>query len=137
MRAVGLSIHFEASDLFVLAHIENLGSVAKAEKVLAAQPALAFDDGWISVLYRGQAPRRLCPTTGDECGRWPASADRNCPEDYRSAQTSIPELRAAITVEHVFRPIWFGIVEYEKDAEGRFKDIIHSVSGDIGTPGCC
>lgn len=134
VRAAGLSIHFEADDLFVLAHIEGFGSVVEAEMALADGPTLSFDGGWVSVACPGRAPRRLCPSAGDECGRWPADADRDSPEDYRAAQLSIPEFLAALTASHAFRPTWFGMVEYEIDPGGRFKDVIRSASGGIGRP---
>ncbi len=135
VRDAGLSIYFEADALFVLVHIESLGSMTEAEKMLAARPTLAFDGDWISVLCPGRAPRRLCPTVGDEYGVWPAGTDRDSSDDYRIAQTFVSKFLAALTAEHVFQPTWYGIVEYVNDTDGRFKEITRSMSGDIDTPG--
>lgn len=136
MISAGISIHFEADDLFVLAHIEDLASLEEAERVLDAGPSLAFDDGWISLLCAGRPARRLCPTLCDDCGRWPPGADRDSSDDYRAGLLSIPQFMTILTPQHVFRPTWFGIVEYEKDEEGRFKDLIRTVSGGIDKLGC-
>jgi hypothetical protein len=108
-RAAALSVHFEADDLFVLAHVEGFGSFDEARRALASGPGLSFDGGWIAVVCPGRAPRRLCPYDNDECGRWPAAADRSSHEDSRAAQLSIPAFMAFGPDAALFRATWAAV----------------------------
>ena len=132
-RAAALSVHFEADDLFVLAHAEGFGCFDRAQRALAAGLSLSFEGEWVSLVCPGRAPKRLCPSDSDECGRWPADADRSSQEDQWAAQLSIPVFLSFRPDASLFRPTWAAVMEWEKGADGRFSRMIASASGSIDT----
>ncbi len=132
-RAAALSVHFEAGDLFVLAHAEGFGSYAEARQAIAAGPGLLFEDGWISLVLPDRPPKRLCPSDGDECGRWPAGADRTSQEDQWAAQLPVPAFLALRPDAARFCPVWAVVMEWESGANGRFSRMIASASGSTDT----
>lgn len=131
--STALAVHFEADDLFVLAHVEDLASFDAAQHILAARPLLSFDKAGTWLLCPGRKPRLLCPSDNDECGRWPAGADRSSREDYQAAQLSMPDFMALNPDAARFRITWAAVTEWETDASGRFIRLIASASGSIDT----
>ena len=132
-RAAALSVHFEADDLFVLAHAEGFGSYDDARQTLAGGVSLSFKGEWVSLVCPGRAPKRLCPSDSDECGRWPADADRSSQEDQWAAQLPIPVFLALRPDTARFRPVWAAVMEWESGADGRFSRMTASASGSIDT----
>lgn len=53
MRLAALAVHFEAGDLFVLAHIEGFKSFDEAQQALMAAPCLFFSDDRLFIAYSG------------------------------------------------------------------------------------
>lgn len=128
-----LSVHFEADNLFVLAHIENLTSFEEGRRVLGLRPSLSFTEGRATVLCPGQEPRLLCPSDDDECGQWPANADRTSRDDYQAAQLSVADFMALNPDAARFRIVWAAITECEMKPDGRFSRLAASASGSIDT----
>lgn len=133
MRAAALAVHFEADDLFVLAHVEGFASFDEAQGALAAGPRLSFDKARAWLLSPGREPRLLCPSDDDECGRWPARADRSSRENFQAAQLSMPDFMAFNPDAARFRITWAAVTEWETDASGHFTRLIASASGSIDT----
>ena len=133
MIAAALSVHFEAGDLFVLANLGGFACFDDAQRALTSGISLTFEDNWISVVCPGREPQRLCPDNSDECGRWPAGADRFSHEEQWAAQLSMPDFVLLCSVITQLCPVWASIVEWEKGADHRFKEIRTSASGSIGT----
>lgn len=133
VRAANLSAHFEAGDLFVLAHIAGIANIEEARRVLEAGPRLSFKGGWTSLVSLGREPRRLCPYDDDEVGCWPAGANRDCRDEFLAAALSMPDFMALLPEKSNFQPVWFAVSEWEKDTSGRAVRLIGSASGSIGT----
>ncbi|MBL6080690.1 hypothetical protein JMJ56_21980 [Belnapia sp. T18] len=128
-----LSIQFEGGDLFALAHVDGLADQEEARCILDAEPRLSFDDGWASLACAGREPRRLCPYDCDEVGRWPLGVDRTCSDELRAASLPMPDFMALHPETAELRPVWFGIVSWERDESGVPVRLISSASGSIGT----
>lgn len=137
MRSAALAVHFEAGDLFVLAHIEGFKSFNEAQRTLMAAPRLFFSDDRLFIAYSGAELHALFSSEDysglDECGRWHPGADRASLEDGWAAQLSVPAFMALRPNAARFRPVWAAVQEWESGADGRFIRIIASASGSIDT----
>ena len=132
-----LTVEFQASRLFVIAHADDLRSFTEGEEVLAGGMSLSFggDEAWLCAGDRRL--RRLSFRDGDDFGQWPDGADRSSQDDRLAAMVSLPDFLDALADDGDLRLTWWSITESEVEEDGRHRRVVRSAvsaSPDSGRP---